>query len=344
MKNNIFKEVHITELFDIKGTKTTSIAELKKYKKGNLYPYISTKSKNEGVDGFFNYFTEKGNVIVFDSATDGNIHYQKNNFSASDHVEKLIPKFNMTENIALYFVLLLKTATKGVFNYGYKLNQERMSKIKILVPYKDSNNVDYEYMEQTIKHLKNKKIKNYLVFSEKKITNLQYKKIEPLENKNWKSFNVYEIFENINRGKRLTEKEFIYGDMPFISSSSLNNGINAFVGNKEDVRIYDSCLTLANSGSVGSTFYHEYSFVASDHVTQLKNCKFNKYIYLFIATLIKRFGEKYYFNREISNKRLKRERILLPIKKDGTPDYQYMEQYIKNIMYIKYTKYFEKYS
>ena len=38
---------------------------------------------------------------------------------------------------------------------------------------------------------------------------------------------------------------------------------------------------------------------------------------------------------------IKRERILLPITDDGNPDYDYMEQYIKVIMFGKYKKYLE---
>ncbi|EPZ58997.1 type I restriction modification DNA specificity domain protein [[Clostridium] sordellii ATCC 9714] len=65
----------------------------------------------------------------------------------------------------------------------------------------------------------------------------------------------------------------------------------------------------------------------------------NKYVYLFIATLTSRLSGKYNFNREINDKRISREKIVLPINKLGNPDYEYMEQYIKNIMIDKYEQY-----
>ncbi|OQA46737.1 MAG: Restriction enzyme BgcI subunit beta [Bacteroidetes bacterium ADurb.Bin302] len=98
-------------------------------------------------------------------------------------------------------------------------------------------------------------------------------------------------------------------------------------------------MTIANSGSVGASYYHSYEFVASDHVTHLKNDKMNKYIYLFIATLTNRFSEKYNFNREINDRRISREKIILPVNKKNEPDYEYMEQYIKNLMIKKYKQY-----
>ena len=160
----------------------------------------------------------------------------------------------------------------------------------------------------------------------------------------WKEFNLLDLFPNIQRGKRLIRNDFIDGDVPYISSSSLSNGVDSFIGNDSDVRTFNNCLTLANSGSVGSTFYHPYNFVASDHVTHLKNEEFNKYVYIFIATLTKRLSEKYNFNREINDKRLKRETIILPVDDEGKPDYDFMEQYMINIeielleKYLNYIK------
>lgn len=40
-----------------------------------------------------------------------------------------------------------------------------------------------------------------------------------------------------------------------------------------------------------------------------------------------------------SKKRLERETAILPITQCGEPDYQFMENYIKNIMIKKYNNY-----
>ena len=41
----------------------------------------------------------------------------------------------------------------------------------------------------------------------------------------------------------------------------------------------------------------------------------------------------------MTDPRLQREKIIIPITKEGNPDYSYMEQYIKNIMIRKYSEY-----
>lgn len=151
-----------------------------------------------------------------------------------------------------------------------------------------------------------------------------------LENREWKEFFLKDIFNNIQRGKRLRKADHKDGNQPYISSTGINNGLDGYVGNKEKVRVFQNCITLANSGSVGSTFYQPYSFVASDHVTKLENKEFSKYINLFLSGIISRLGEKYSFNREINDNRIKKEKILLPITPQGEPDYEFMEQYMQH--------------
>lgn len=157
---------------------------------------------------------------------------------------------------------------------------------------------------------------------------LDMKKISELK---WKAFDINDIFPNIKRGRRLKTGDHIKGPMPYVSSSAMDNGVDNFVSNKDGVRIFSECLTIANSGSVGATFYHPYSFVASDHVTSLSNNSFSKYVYLFIATVACRMSGKYSFNREIKDSRLKRERIMLPVNKENAPDYDYMAEYMRNL-------------
>lgn len=160
-----------------------------------------------------------------------------------------------------------------------------------------------------------------------------------LDNKIWGEFALTDIFEKIQRGKRLKKEDHSYGIIPYASSTGLNNGIDGFIGNVNKVRVFSNCLTLANSGSVGATFYQPFSVIASDHVTQLENPRFNKYVYLFLSTIIKRISEKYGFNREINDTRIKKEKILLPINNLGDPDYIYMEDLMKSIECDKHKQY-----
>lgn len=56
---------------------------------------------------------------------------------------------------------------------------------------------------------------------------------------------------------------------------------------------------------------------------------------------IERLGNKYSFNREINDLRIKKEKILLPIDEEENVNYEFMEKYVKNIIYKKIKKYIE---
>ena len=107
--------------------------------------------------------------------------------------------------------------------------------------------------------------------------------------------------------------------------------MDGFIGNKGSVRKFEDCITIANSGSVGSAFFHQYEFVASDHVTQLKRKGLDKYAYLFMVPIINRLSEKYSFNREINDERIKREKILLPVNKEGDIDFAFMSSFMQEV-------------
>lgn len=107
--------------------------------------------------------------------------------------------------------------------------------------------------------------------------------------------------------------------------------MDGFIGNDGSVRKFEDCITIANSGSVGSAFFHQYEFVASDHVTQLKRKGLDKYAYLFMVPIINRLSEKYSFNREINDERIKREKLLLPVNKEGEIDFGFMSSFMQDV-------------
>ncbi len=57
--------------------------------------------------------------------------------------------------------------------------------------------------------------------------------------------------------------------------------------------------------------------------------------------MIRRQKSKYTYGYKFNANRMIRQKILLPITADGTPDYEYMEKYARAVMYQKYTKYLE---
>ncbi len=147
---NTWQDFKIDNLFDVIGSKSFTKTQIRAKGIGK-YPYVVTSSENNGIQGFYNHCTENGNVLTIDSATVGSCFYQDLNFSASDHVEKLIPNFKMNKYIALFLTTILNLE-KYRYGYGRKFSQTRIRQTKIKLPIKN-NQPDWQFMQDYIKSL-----------------------------------------------------------------------------------------------------------------------------------------------------------------------------------------------
>lgn len=138
-------------IFDIDGSTTTPKEDLEEDGVGE-YPYVTTQAVNNGIAGYYNIETEDGNVLTVDSAVLGYCAYQEKSFSASDHVEKLLPKFNMNKYIAMFLVTIINMEQYR-YNYGRKCSQKKLKTSKILLPSTNEGNPDWEWIERYIKSL-----------------------------------------------------------------------------------------------------------------------------------------------------------------------------------------------
>jgi len=151
LDNKKFEYFEVKDLFEVKGTKTTKKEVLEESWNWGA-PYITTQSTNNWVYWFYNIATEKWFVLTIDSAVTGFCSYQEKDFSASDHVEKLTPKFEINKYIWIFLTTIINKEQYR-YNYWRKFNQERIKNTKIKLPVDDSWNPDFQFMENYIKSL-----------------------------------------------------------------------------------------------------------------------------------------------------------------------------------------------
>lgn len=148
----------------------------------------------------------------------------------------------------------------------------------------------------------------------------------------WKEFVLDDLFTFV-KGRRLTKADMIPGSVNFIGAISDNNGVRDHIST--DDCSPSNCITVNYNGSVGEAFYQDKPFWASDDVNILypKNWALNKYIALFIITVIKANRFKFGYGRKWTLDKMKSSSIKLPALEDGTPDFCYMEEFIKMLPY-----------
>ena len=95
------------------------------------------------------------------------------------------------------------------------------------------------------------------------------------------------------------------------------------------------------NGAPCIAFYHPYECIFTDDVKRLHllHHEDNEYVLLFFKTIVMQQRTKYSYGYKFKEKRMLRQKLMIPIDDDGKPDYEYMEQYAKNMMLRKYEQY-----
>ena len=162
-----------------------------------------------------------------------------------------------------------------------------------------------------------------------------------LDSVEWGEFRIKDLFElhlskGDNQANLLDE-----GNIPLVSSGLNINGISKFIreGDGKSELFDGNILTV---DMFGKAFYHEYNFFSVSHGRiniLIPKFEITKFIAVFIvAEIDKNFSNVFSYNRMCSQKRLRSSKILLPIDYKGKPNWQFMEDYVKQEMKIQSSK------
>ena len=150
-----------------------------------------------------------------------------------------------------------------------------------------------------------------------------------IDTSSWGEFVVGSLFD-ADRGKVKSLQTLKDGNTPVIAAARANQGVAGYYNVQA---IFENKITVSCNGACGSTFYHPYKFnINGDAIvlTELKPMSDN--VKQFIACVLDGvLTRKYSYNEKCSADKAKAEIIKLPIDSNGEPDWQYMEEYMKNI-------------
>lgn len=230
-------------------------------------------------------------------------------FYTAFHIMVLEPKREMSFNEKLYYCMCIQN---NAYRYSYG-RQANKTLNNIVIP-----DVVPEWVLQA------------------EIVPLTTKRNMPqidLDIKEWRNYQLKDLFEFV-KGKRLTKEDIVPGKINFLGAISDNNGVREKI--ETEYCWKGNCITVNYNGSVGEAFYQEKKFWASDDVNVLyakETWEMNKYIALFIITVIKANKYRFSYGRKWTIEKMKDSIIKLPGKSDGTPDFEYMEEFIKSLPY-----------
>lgn len=309
----------VNELFDVRYGHSLELNRLTQANPSEGIAFVSRKMGDNGISAYVELIpgVVPSPAGVLTSALGGNgvlsTFLQETPFYSGRDIAHLTPLKELTKQQLLYYCVCIK-ANRYRYSYGRQANRTLK---EILIP--ELHEIP-DWVSQANPDM--------YAGTDRPAINISP---NALNTQSWHPFVLKELF-TIHKGKRLTKANMIKGTIPYIGSTDSNNGITAYIG---QAAIHQAnTISLSYDGSVGEAFYQPAPFWATDAVNVLyPKFEMTPEIAMFICTVIRQ--EKYRFNygRKWHLERMRESVIRLPVTIEGTPDFNFMERYIKTLPY-----------
>lgn len=354
------KEFLIVDLFKVSSSaKKFNAVDVMFVEKGG-YPYVARGRENNGIRGYIyedTKYLNSGNTISFgqDTAT---MFYQENPYFTGDKIKIFTPLYKEFNKITAQYILSSMRKAFANFSWGgSSFNEKVLKEVKVSLPVKSDNTIDWRYIESTIKQIETKssiKVQKYLnklgyssiVDVEKIIYSYNMK---PLIIDKHQDLYLEQLFDVApSKGySGLSDDEILNskGKTPYISNQSQSNGLIGY--SLLDAKNEGNVITVSDTWESERTlFYQGKPFIGKSHLQVLspKFEGFNKEVALyFISTIRRTIAGTYNYGIKFNRKTINSTKIRIPINENGQIDIAYMEKYIKYIQALACKKLFERY-
>lgn len=326
--------VAINEIFDIRYGNQFDFSKMELSNEETAINFISRGSSNNGLVGHVKKYQDiepfKAGLIT---VTMGGSYLlasfvQPAPFYTAQNVKVLSPKSPMTIQELLFYCAAIQ---HNRFRYHSHSREANSTFDNLIVPSLDE--IPLWVGEQAI------------------VSNYEAEVVNEISADRWEWFRYDEIFDIKKGFYNKKPEDSGVGTIPFIGATETNNGITSMHtleeieaasktgdGPNQDIseKLFEgNCITVSNDGSIGFAFYQEKEFTCSHSVNPLylKGHTLNKHIAMFLCTLIELEQYRWAYGRKWRPKRMPSSLIKLPVKADGNPDWEFMENYIKSLPY-----------
>lgn len=343
-----WKEFAINDLFPILQNGKANQGMLDD---GNECFYIGAKKNDNGVMIHCSRdenLIQKGNCIIFICNGQGSVGYA--NYMDVDFIGTTDIVAGYNDNLNRYnglFIATILCKERPKYSFGRKWKTHlRDTIIKLPVV---KNNDGSIFLDVERKYSKEGYLPDWM-FMECYIKSLRYKNLttanksgmHALDVENWVEFRFGDWLREVYKASAINKDELtepLNGStgIRYITRTAEDNGCE-MIASLDDLN--DSFIEAGNALTIGDTtatcFYQDERFITGDHMVVVRADWLNKYTGLFIVALLTNEQYKYSYGRAYLMDRIKDTMLKLPARReDGVmvPDWDYMENYIKNLPY-----------
>ena len=244
--------------------------------------------------------------------------YQDEPYYSGRDLFVLSPIEEMSKNEMILYSYII-TANKYKYNYGRQANKTFQD---LILPELDE-----------IKVLANASLDADFTFEEIPLISSPIN----LNSVKWDWFNIRDIFPRIEKCKCSNATELLEDgiDIAYIGAKKCDNGVMRYVKYDETLVTEGNCIVFIGDGqgSVGYCIYQPKDFIGSTTLVAGYNPHLNQYIAQFLIAILDKERYRYSFGRKYNKAAITSTKIKLPSKSKGTPDWEFMENYIKSLPY-----------
>lgn len=324
-----WKAFKIKDIFDVVNSKPYHKDSLVFSNEG--IEYVTRTSQNNGVEDIVSleqhHILNEGNSISL-GAENADFFFHNNKYLTGNKMYCIRSKY-INKFTGLFLVNVFRTSIKGAgFGFGKGLTGTRFKGRFIILPVDSDGEPNWKFMEDYIKQEILKQSKKIIDFYENKLmkSSLEFNNYDL----KWNEFKVKDLFDvKPVKGKSITQ--YSEGLIPYITTSSINNGLTTFIDTNNNISI-KKCISI--DPIAGKAFFHNYDFVgrggAGSAINLLYNNNLDKYSGLFICKIIENSSFfKASYGVQLNGNRLKNLKLLLPVNQDCKPHWKYMSDFIK---------------
>lgn len=174
-----------------------------------------------------------------------------------------------------------------------------------------------------------------------------------LDTASWKSFEFGRLIDEIYKAKAYAKIDLTTapykreGFIPFVSRTGTNNSVDCYVL-ESDVGNIETGNAIAIGDTTATISYQSSPFATGDHIIIIRAQWLNKYVAMFIISLLQCERFRYSYGRAFLKESIEKTRLLLPVKRDEAgvvitdqehvfsdegyiPDWEWMQDYIKSL-------------
>ena len=338
LDNLNWQNFYLRDLFPVlEAGKSKGLNHLKKQKDG--ISYLGATNLNNAVLDFVEPVPEliqKGNCIAFIRNGEGSMGYavyKEEDFIATSDISvgynELLNRYNGM------FITTIADRIRGKYNFGYKRSAQRLAKEILTLPATADNQPDWDFMEAYMRQQEKSILKptierlcKQLIHSE-----LGGGKIH-LANLDWKEFVFGDEFSITATGSGIDRNKLIEGkgQMPYITRTDNNNGIDGFIPEQSSKYRVDEGNVITIGLDTQTVFYQPTAFYTGQNIQVIRHPKLDKYNAMFLIVAIQKLVERFSWGSYGATlSRLRKSRIYLPANKQGEPDFAFMSSFMQSV-------------